>query len=174
MFKNIVKRKMFLYGIVIVAFFIIGYIFRINIFIFLLGIIKKILYFFSNLVPDSAFLSDIATFEGILIGVTIPISLQVVSWTVDRYKDKEIAQFFIKEPLYKIQYLLLLPNIAIAIFLRLINMSNLIFLGFIFIWLIINMIIFYKFVRLIEQYITNTDKLLLRKLKKNVEIILKK
>jgi len=141
MFKNIVKRKMFLYGIVIVAFFIIGYIFRINIFIFLLGIIKN---------------------------------LQVVSWTVDRYKDKEIAQFFIKEPLYKIQYLLLLPNIAIAIFLRLINMSNLIFLGFIFIWLIINMIIFYKFVRLIEQYITNTDKLLLRKLKKNVEIILKK
>jgi hypothetical protein len=174
MFKNIVKRKMFLYVIAIMAFFIVGYICRNNIFIFLLGIIKKILYFFSNSIPNSAFLSDIATFEGILIGVAIPISLQVVSWTVDRYKDQEIAQFFIKEPLYKIQYLLLLPNIAIVIFLRFLNISNLIFLWFIFLWLILNMVIFYKFVRLVEQYITNTDKLLLRKLKRHVEIILKK
>lgn len=174
MFKNIVKRKIFLYGIVIMVFFIVGYILRINIFIFLLDIINKVFNFFSNSVPNPAFLSDVAVFEGILIGVAIPISLQVVSRTVDRYKDQEIAQFFIKEFLYKIQYLMLLPNIAIAIFLRFLNISNIIFLWFIFIWLILNMVIFYKFIRLVEQYITNTDKLLLRKLKRHVEIILKK
>jgi len=104
MLKNFFKRKIVMYGIFIVVFSIAIYILRNIIFVFLFSIIDKVLSFFSNLVPDSAFLSDIATFEGILIGVTIPISLQVVSWTFDRYKDKEIAQFFIKETLYKIQF----------------------------------------------------------------------
>ena len=174
MLKNFNKRKIVLYIIFVVVLSIVVYNFRNIIFVFLLSNVNKVLAFFSNLAPDSTFLSDIAAFEGILIGVAIPISLQVVSRTVDRYKDQEIAQFFIKEPLYKIQYLLLLPNIAIVIFLRFLNISNLIFLWFIFLWLILNMIIFYKFVRLVEQYITNTDKLLLRKLKRHVEIILKK
>lgn len=129
--------------------------------------------FFSSFTPSPTFLSDIAAFEGILIGVAIPISLQVVNWTVDRYKDHEIAQFFIKESLYRAQYFLLLPNIAIAIFLRFLDTCYLIVLWLIFLWLIVNMVIFYRFVRLVEQYTTNTDRLLLGKLKKHAEAILR-
>jgi len=137
-------------------------------------ICKVLIDFIINLAPTPDFLSDIAAFEGILIGVSIPISLQVVSWVVDRYRDQEIAQFFIKEPLYRAQYLLFLPNIIIAILLRFLNISNSLILWLIFFWLVINIFIFYKFIRLVEQYATNTDKLLLRKLKHYVEDILEK
>ena len=135
---------------------------------------EKLINFIINLEPTPDFLSDIAAFEGILIGVSIPISLQVVTWVVDRYSDQEIAQFFIKEPLYRSQYLLFLPSIIIAILLRFLNISNSLILWLIFFWLVINIFIFYKFIRLVEQYATNTDKLLLRKLKHYVEDILEK
>ena len=123
---------------------------------------------------NSNFLSDLAGFEGVLIGVAIPISLQVVTWTADRYLDNEIAQFFTSELLYKLQFILLLPNIIVAILFRFLTVENEIVLSLIFIWLIINILIFYKFVRLVEEYATNTDRLLLRKLKEIVEKILKK
>ncbi len=66
---------------------------------------------FYNFVPDPSFLSDIAAFEGVLIGVATPIALQVVSRTADRYNDNEIARIFTDEILYRCQYFLLLPNI---------------------------------------------------------------
>jgi hypothetical protein len=135
---------------------------------------EKLINLIINLAPTPDFLSDIAAFEGILIGVSIPISLQVVTWVVDRYSDQEIAQFFIKEPLYRAQYLLFLPSIIIAILLRFLNISNSLILWLIFFLLVINIFIFYKFIRLVEQYATNTDKLLLRKLKHYVEDILEK
>jgi len=135
---------------------------------------EKLINFIINLEPTPDFLSDIAAFEGILIGVSIPISLQVVTWVVDRYSDQEIAQFFIKEPLYRSQYLLFLPSIIIAILLRFLNISNSLILLLIFFWMVINIFIFYKFIRLVEQYAANTDKLLLRKLKHYVEDILTK
>lgn len=135
---------------------------------------EKLINFIINFAPTPDFLSDIAAFEGILIGVSIPISLQVVTWVVDRYSDQEIAQFFIKEPLYRAQYLLFLPSIIIAILLRFLNISNSLILWLIFFLLVINIFIFYKFIRLVEQYATNTDKLLLRKLKHYVEDILEK
>lgn len=123
---------------------------------------------------NSAFLSDLATFQGVLIGVAIPIALQVVTRTADRYRDQEIAQFFIKEPLYRSQYFLFLSNIAITILLRFLNISSLPTLLLIFLWFLLNICIFYRFIRLVEQYATNTDRLLLGKLKRHVETILKK
>jgi len=135
---------------------------------------EKLINFIIKLAPTPDFLSDIVASEGILIGVSIPISLQVVSWVVDRYRDQEIAQFFVKEPLYRAQYLLFLHSIIIAILLRFLNISNSLILWLIFFWLVINIFFFYKFIRLVEQYATNTDKLLLRKLKHYVEDILEK
>jgi len=135
---------------------------------------KSIIMFFFKFNPGSDFLSDIATFESVLIGVAIPISLQVVIWTADRYKDHEIAQFFIKEPLYRLQYFLVLANITFVIFLKFLNIFPPLVLWVIFFWLIAVIIVFYKFIKLVEQYATNTDKLLLKKLKHHVEIILKK
>jgi hypothetical protein len=138
------------------------------------SIIDLMLALLANIVPSKEFLSDVAALEGVLIGVAIPISLQVVTWTADRYKDHEIAKFFTDEPLYRWQYFLLLPNIGIAIFLRFLDISNLLPLSIIFLWLIINIYVFYRFVRLVERYATDTDQLLLQKLKRYVEDILKK
>jgi hypothetical protein len=138
------------------------------------SMIDWILTLLANIVPSKEFLSDVAALEGVLIGVAIPISLQVVTWTADRYKDHEIAKFFTDERLYRWQYFLLLPNIAIAILLRFLNISNLVPLAIIFFWLIINIYIFYKFIRLVERYATDTDQLLLQKLKRHVEDILKR
>lgn len=128
---------------------------------------------FSDFAPKASFLSDIAAFEGVLIGVAIPIALQVVSRTADRYNDNEIAQFFTKESLYRWQYRLLLPNIAIVISLRFFDIDNSLILGTILIWLLINIVVFYKFIKLVEQYVTNTDELLLKKFNAHVENILK-
>lgn len=128
----------------------------------------------TSIVPSNEFLSDVAALEGVLIGVAIPISLQVVIWTADRYKDHEIAKFFTDEPLYRWQYFLLLSNIGIAILFRFLDISNLLLLAIVFLWLIINIFIFYRFIRLVERYATETDRLLLQKLKHYVEDILKK
>lgn len=139
---------------------------------------NSICKYLTNFHPGVEFLSDIATFEGILIGITIPISLQIVTWTVDRYRDNEIAKFFIKESLYKFQFISLFPNILIAILLRFLNIDNslvyFIILWFIFLWLVINIIIFVFFIKLVEGYVTNTDTIILNKLKLYVENILKK
>lgn len=121
-----------------------------------------------NYSPNLTFLSDLAAFEGVLIGVAIPIALQVVTRTADRYRDPEITRFFTDEILYRLQYVFLLPNIAVAIFLRFLDLSNP-WLWLIFIWLLIDIFIFYGFVRLVEAYVTNTDKLFLGKLRRNVE-----
>ncbi|MCK5534827.1 hypothetical protein KAI68_06885 [bacterium] len=136
--------------------------------------LDKIVSLFFNFTPGPSFLSDVAVFEGVLIGVAIPISLQVVTRAADRYKDYEIAQFFTKEPLYKLQYVLLLPNIALAIFLKFLSISNPVVLWTIFFWFIVNIIVFYIFVKIVEEYTINTDKLLLGKLKRHVKIILEK
>ena len=128
---------------------------------------------FFNFVPDPSFLSDIAAFEGVLIGVATPIALQVVSRTADRYNDNEIARIFTDEILYRCQYFLLLPNIAIAISLRFFDIDNSLILGAILIWLLINIVVFYKFIKLVEQYVTNTDEIVLKKLNTHVENIFK-
>lgn len=140
----------------------------------LVDIVHRMLAFLASIAPSNEFLSDVAALEGVLIGVAIPISLQVVTWTADRYKDHEIAKFFTDEPLYRWQYRLLLSNIGIAIFLRFLNTSNFLLLAIVFLWLIINIYIFYRFIRLVERYATETDQLLLQKLKNYVEDILKK
>lgn len=128
---------------------------------------------FFDFAPDPSFLSDIAAFEGVLIGVATPIALQVVSRTADRYNDNEIARFFTNEILYRCQYFLLLPNIAIAISLRFFEIDNSLILGTILIWLLINIVVFYKFIKLVEQYVTNTDEIVLKKLNTHVENLFK-
>jgi len=91
------------------------------------------------------FLSDIATIEAVLIGISIPITLHVVTWVADKYEDQEIVKFFIKEFLYQIQYPLFLINIVLAILLRFLNIKNCFILWFIFLWFVINTIVFYKY-----------------------------
>ncbi|WPX08075.1 hypothetical protein [Anaerocellum danielii] len=125
-----------------------------------------------NIVPDTSFLSDIATFEGVLIGITIPLSLQIVSWTADKYKDQELATFFTKELIYKIQLFFLLPHIAFVIVLRFLYVKNIFALLIIFIWFIANIAVFFFFLQLVKRYVCETDEVFIEKLKKQVEKIL--
>jgi hypothetical protein len=121
-----------------------------------------------NFSPNLGFLSDMVGFQGFLIGVAVPISLQVISWIADRYKDQEIAKLFIREPLYKLQFVLIIPHIACCIFLRYLNMSILPLLWLMFAWFVLNLCTFYLFVRRVALYITDADQILLRKLEKYV------
>lgn len=169
------------YGIGLAIGLILGYLLgHFRVYEFILNVIPRMTLDFAWIEAaftyslKSDFLSDLAAFEGVLIGVAIPIALQVVTRTAERYGDYEIAQFFTDERLYRSQYFLLLPNIAIAIFFRLLDVSNSLILWPIFIWLLANIFIFYRFVRLVEDYTTSTDKLLLRKLDEYVETIFQK
>ncbi len=127
-----------------------------------------------QITTNSTFLSDVAAIEGILIGVSIPIALQVVSWSADRYKDQEIAKFFTNELLYRIQYILFLSNIVLVLLLRFLDIKNFLVMWIIFLWFVFNVTIFYRFIRLVERYVTDTDKLFLAKLKSYVQDILEK
>ena len=181
MLKNVKKSILFLCSISFFIGAVFGYVARyaqINLKIIDISSIfsNELITLASSLfdfVPDPSFLSDIAAFEGVLIGVATPIALQVVSRTADRYNDNEIARFFTDENLYRCQYFLLLPNIAIAISLRFFDIDNSLILGAILIWLLINIVVFYKFIKLVEQYVTNTDEIVLKKLNTHVENLFK-
>lgn len=119
-------------------------------------------------VPNSSFLSEVVGFQGFLIGVAVPISLQVISWIADRYKDQEIAKLFVHEPLFRLQFILILPHSVVCILVRFQNITNIVLLWFLFGWFILNLITFYLFVMRIALYITDADQILLRKLEKYV------
>ena len=134
---------------------------------------KLIIQYFIDHAVAVEFLSDVAAFEGIIIGVSIPISLQVVNLALQRYNDPEIARFFIRERLYKFQYISLLFNIAIVILFRFIGLDSPFWLWFCFTWLVVNMVIFYFFIRLVEEYMTDIDARVIKKCTNYVESILK-
>jgi hypothetical protein len=118
--------------------------------------------------PNLQFLSDMVGFQGFLIGVAVPISLQVISWIADRYKDQEIAKLFIREPLYKLQFILIIPHIGCCIIFRFVNVTSIPLLGFMLGWFTLNLITFSLFVRRVALYITDADQILLKKLEKYV------
>jgi len=119
-------------------------------------------------IPNLGFLSDMVGFQGFLIGVAVPISLQVISWIADRYKDQEIAKLFIREPLYRMQFVLIIPHIACSILIRYLDISSPPLLWGMFVWFIVNLVTFYLFVRRVALYITDADQILLQKLEKYV------
>lgn len=120
---------------------------------------------------NNIFLSSIVAFQGILIGVTIPISLQVVSWGVDRFDDSAIAEFFTKEKLYRIQYFLFIFNIVLGVYVIFINLHNKLALTLIFIWFIVNIYFFYKFILMVEKYIVDLQGVVVDKIRKEVDEI---
>jgi len=171
-----IKKCLLAVLLVIFLFLLPDSIFReyIPIFIKYLIALASSFAFIRDFSPKSEFLSDVITLEAVLIGVAIPVSLQVVNWTADKYRDHEIAKFFVDERIYKLQFFLLLTNIVIVVFFRFIDVTNHLLLWFAFAWLIVNVILFYKFIKVVEQYAANTDRYLLGRLKKHVENILQK
>lgn len=183
MIKNFVKNQKILYVIIFLTGLILGYILGLfkfhNLIIYYLKhfLSFKFIYSFFDIINslslNTDFLQDVIAFEGVLVGVAIPISFQVVLSMVKEY-DRDIAGFFTKEPLYKAQYVLFLLNIAISIIFRFFQISNVYALIFMLVWSIINIIIFVYFVILVHKYITDTDKVILGKLWKHATNIFEK
>lgn len=114
-----------------------------------------------NLKKD--FLQDIIAVEGVLIGVAIPVSFQLVLSIVKEY-DKDIAGFFIKEPLYIAQYVLFLTNISISIVTRAFQIEDKFWLLFLLYWSVNNIFIFAFFILRVHKYVTHTDQVILNKI----------
>lgn len=68
-----------------------------------------------NFTPSRDFLSDVAAFEAVVIGLAIPLSFEIVSRISERYKSEVITKRFIQE--WSIQWLqgLLIFNIVLAV-----------------------------------------------------------
>lgn len=123
------------------------------------------------------FLGDICAFEAVLAGIAIPLSSEVISRNAERYQDLEIARIFAKEPLYRFLFVSLLLNIIIAIAFRFVDfpIPNIkIVLDLIFCWLVINTFVFYRFIKLVDDYATKPDEVFLKKLNGVIDEILRK
>ncbi len=130
--------------------------------------IKNMISPIFNFTPDPNFLSDVAAFEAVLIGLTVPLALDIVSRISERYQSEVISKQFIQE--WEIKWLprFLMFNIIIAIVLRfLVNgeQSSIIWKIAAWITLVIFIaiaIIFTKFIKKLENYITDTEFVLQR------------
>ena len=73
---------------------------------------------FLNFTPEPNFLSDIAAFEAVIIGLAIPLSMDIISRISERYHSDVISNRFVHE--WEVKWLpyLLIVNIILAIFLR--------------------------------------------------------
>jgi len=120
---------------------------------------------FYNFVPDPSFLSDIAAFEAVIIGLAIPLSRDIISRISERYHSDVISNRFDRE--WEVMWLpnLLVINIILAIILRFFwpeNSSSIILVIFawaIIVSFIILAYIFMRFTRKLKKYL-NTDIIL--------------
>lgn len=120
---------------------------------------------FSIFIPDPSFLSDIAAFEAVIIGLAIPLSRDIISRISERYHSDVISNRFDRE--WEVKWLpeLLMINIFLAIVLRFLwpdNPSSIIWV--IFAWVIVASfaliaIIFMRFTYKLKKY-SNTDIIL--------------
>lgn len=176
MFENFTKSKTFYCSINLMVGFIVGYItvyYQIC-----LNILDKILNFMHEMgnmispifsfTPKPDFLSDVAAFEAVIIGLAVPLSLEIVSRISERYQSEVISKQFIQE--WEIKWLpkFLIINIILAIVLRFFVTSEQSSINWkILAWMtliifIVIAIIFVKFIKKLENYITDTEFILER------------
>lgn len=137
-----------------------------------------IIFFFGNFNPSTNFLSDIAAFEAVVIGIAIPLSFNMVSRISERYQSEVIAKQFFREIEVKILPYLLMVNICIVISLRFLfpNEAKLIYQK-VLIWIsvgafLVVAVILLKFVNKLRRYIIDIE-FVLGKLKNDAEKIFK-
>lgn len=129
--------------------------------------------------PDVVFLSDIAAFEGVLISIAIPVSLDIIGRISDRYNSNILSKQFNREWEIKVLPALLIINIVVAIILRFAfndnNITNstwkilswLMLLTFILVAVVL--VLFIKKLKLYSSDVDYTLKKLLSDAKKLVE-----
>jgi hypothetical protein len=73
---------------------------------------------FSSFTPDIAFLSDVIAFQGAVIAIAYPLSLEIVSRISERYSSNVITRKFSNEWSVRILPYLLIANVIIAVSLK--------------------------------------------------------
>jgi len=117
--------------------------------------------------PSSNFLSDIAAFEAVVIGLAIPLSFEIVSRISERYQSEVITKKFLQNWEIKLLPIFLILNIISAITLRFFVPDNpvgttwkisawITFTGFLF----IAGIFLFKFLPKLKRYMTDTNFIL--------------
>ena len=174
MLKNVKKSNLIMCSISFFIGAVFGYVARyaqvnlkiIDISSIFQGELESFTSYLFDFVPDPSFLSDIAAFEAVIIGLAIPLSREIISRISERYHSDVISNRFAQE--WEITWLpkLLMINIGLAIVLRFFwptNPSSIIWV--ISAWIIIVLfvsiaIIFMSYINKLNIYSGNTDFIL--------------
>ena len=127
---------------------------------------ENFLNFFINNIPNKIFLSDIAAVEAILIGIFIPVSINIVFGISQRYKSDIIVKKFLQSRLVIILPVFTIINIIIAVFFRFydFNIANQmiwqVVAWVLFVFFFISMVILGCFFKLVRSYIYGSEYLI--------------
>lgn len=141
----------------------------------IVGFIKPITEFFCHMfktindfTPSSRFLTDVATFEGVIIAIIIPLSFEMVSRISERYESEIIVRKFYSEKFISSFPVILIINIIMVISLIFLDdplhksiLWKIIF-WVTFILFLVVVLILMKFLNLLRRYITDTKFILNR------------
>jgi hypothetical protein len=124
--------------------------------------------------PENAleFLSISAGLLGAIVGIAIPISLSIVSENLKVYKDVWISEQFRKEWEYKYQFTIVIPTIIFTLLLTFFNWTHPLLLFISLLLIIFSIFLFYKFLRLMEKYSTQSEEVIFQKTKRQIDEIL--
>lgn len=106
------------------------------------------------------------------ISITIPLALNIVSGYTKEYKDKEIAESFLKERTYRYQVYWILPQIVLTIIILSLKVESGWWIYAMILSDCISITVFIFFIRVMQQYSTNFDEYYSNKLKKEADDIL--
>ncbi len=124
-------------------------------------------------IDDSvSFLSLAAKILATLVGISVPISLTIVSRNLKTYKDKWVSKLLFQELAFKAQISFTLPLICILLFFVFAKLINPFILILCFLAISLSLYFFYKFLRLMVKYATQTDEIVLEKIKIEINEIL--
>ncbi len=116
--------------------------------------------------------SDIAAILGVIAGISIPISLEVINRTADRYQNQRISSFFTEEPLYILNLFSNILCVAVSLSFKMSSVNNLGVILVLYFWFAVNLFLFIGFIYLVQYYITDTDTVTLKHLFKNTSKLL--
>lgn len=134
------------------------------------NLMKGLFYYVSSLKLKTNFIQDVITVEAVFIGLTIPLSFQVVTSFTKEY-GSGVAKIFTDEFWYKAQYVVFLGNIVFGILFRFLEVQSTFWLSIYLVWSIANIIIFLLVINLVNRYVTEPYNVFMKKLRDRVENI---
>ncbi len=94
-----------------------------------------------------------------ILGLAIPISLTVIEMIQSRFETPKLTKSFVSESLYIVQIVLLFVNVALLVSYSFFDIPRTFAVVSIVVFAI-TMILFYYFIRLIHQYVTQLEKVM--------------